>query len=69
MNAAAFATKRAPALFTIEIEIGGVPRWLLKSGLCTPQRADAHKWTLSDAHAYAAQHLDPTTVRHIRRAK
>lgn len=69
MNAAAFATKRAPALFTIEIEIGGVPRWLLKSGLCTPQRADAHKWTLSDAHAYAAQHLDPATVRHIRRAK
>lgn len=68
MNAA-LATKRTPALFTIEIEIGGVPRWLLKSGLCTPQRADAHKWTLSDAHAYAAQHLDPTTVRHIRRAK
>jgi len=68
MNAA-LATKRAPALFTIEIEINGTPRWCLKSGLCTTQRADAHKWTQTDAHAYAAQHLDPTTVRHIRRAK
>ena len=62
-------TKKTPPMHIIEIDLGGSPAWLLRSGLCTRQRADAHRWGLTEAHAYAAVHLDPAVVRHVRRVR